>query len=104
MTQTITDFVNKAFRRVETLFVQGNQVRNDQNKPPFLSTKKEVCFEHYELAYLGRIKFLHVEMPHAANIWNAKIKTINQMQTGKITPIRHIAVRDTRVSRHHGGP
>ena len=27
---------NKAFRHVETLFVQGNQVRTDQNKPPFL--------------------------------------------------------------------
>ena len=28
--------INKAFRHVETLFVQGNQVRTDQNKPPFL--------------------------------------------------------------------
>ena len=53
----------KAFRHVETLFVQGNQVRTDQNKPPFLVIKNEVCFDQYELDYLGRIKFLHVEMP-----------------------------------------
>ena len=52
---------NKAFRHIETLFVQGNQVRTDQNKPPFLVIKKEVCFDQYELDYLGRIKFLHVE-------------------------------------------
>ena len=29
----------------------------------FLLSKK-VCFDQYELDYLGRIKFLHVEMPH----------------------------------------
>ena len=34
---------NMAFRHVETLFAQGNQVRTDQNKPPFFD-KKEVCF------------------------------------------------------------
>ena len=55
---------NKAFRHVETSFVQGNQVRTDQNKPYFLLTKKQVCFDQYELDYLGRIKFLHVEMPY----------------------------------------
>jgi len=44
---------NKAFRYVETLFVQGNQVRTDQNKSSFLLTKKEVCFDQYELDYLG---------------------------------------------------
>ena len=54
----------KAFRHVETLFVQGNQVRTDQNKPSFLLTKKQVCFDQYELHYHGRIKFLHVEMPY----------------------------------------
>ena len=31
---------NKAFRHVETIFVQGNQVRTDQNKPTFLLTKR----------------------------------------------------------------
>ena len=30
-----------AFRHVETLFVQGNQVRNDQNKPSFMLIKKK---------------------------------------------------------------
>ena len=55
---------NKAFRHVETLFVQGNQVRTDQNKPFFLLIKKEVCLHQYELDYLGRLKFLHVEMPY----------------------------------------
>ena len=54
----------KAFRHVETLFVQGNQVRTDQNKPSFLVIKKEVCFDQYELDYLGLIKFLHVERPY----------------------------------------
>ena len=33
-------YMNKAFRRVETLFVQGNQVRTDLNKPPFLLPKR----------------------------------------------------------------
>ena len=57
--------MNKAFRHVETLFVQGtDQVRTDQNKPLFLLIKKVVCFDQYELDYLGRIKFLHVEMPY----------------------------------------
>ena len=30
---------NKVFRHVKTLFVQGNQVRTDQNKPSILLTK-----------------------------------------------------------------
>ena len=34
----------KAFRHVETLFVQGNQVRTDQNKPPFLLIKNKGLF------------------------------------------------------------
>ena len=53
---------NKAFRHVENLFVRGNKVRTDQNKP-LLLPKKEVCFDQYELDYLGGIKFLHVERP-----------------------------------------
>ena len=53
--------MDEAFRHVETLFVQGKQVRTDQNKPSFLLTKK-VCFDQYKLDYLRRIKFLHVEM------------------------------------------
>ena len=39
--------VNKTFRHEETLFVQGNQVRADQNKPSFLLRKKVVCFDQY---------------------------------------------------------
>ena len=58
----------KAFRHVETSFVQGNQVRTDQDKPLFLVIKKEGCFDQYELNYLGRIKFLHVEIPYYSNI------------------------------------
>ena len=61
----------KAFRHVETLFVRGNQVRADQNKPFFVClfvlfslSLFEVCFDHYELDYHGRLKFIHVEMPH----------------------------------------
>ena len=54
---------NKAFRHVETLFVHGNHVCTDQTKAPFLLSKK-VCFDQYELDYLGRMKFLHVEMPY----------------------------------------
>ena len=55
----------KAFRHVGTLFVQGNQVRTDQNKPSFLLRKKQVCFDQYDyFDYLRRIKFLHIEMPH----------------------------------------
>ena len=54
----------KSFRHVQTLSIQGNQVRTDQNKHPFLLTKEKVCFDQYELNYLGRIKFLHVEMPY----------------------------------------
>ena len=52
---------NKALRHVQNLFVQGDQVRTNQNK---LLTKNEVCFDQYELDYFGRIKFLHVEMPY----------------------------------------
>ena len=56
---------NKAFQHVETLFIQGSQVHTDQNKPPGLVIKKEVCFDQYELDYLRWIKFLHVEMPYS---------------------------------------
>ena len=45
-------------------FRHGNQVRTDQNKPPFLLPNKEVCFDQYELDYLGRIKVSTVEMPY----------------------------------------
>ena len=36
---------NKAFRQVGTLFVQGNQVRTDQNKPIrlFRTNKVSTC-------------------------------------------------------------
>ena len=54
----------KPYRHVETLFVQGNQGRTDQNKPSFLIIKMEACFDQYELDYLGQMKFLHVEMPY----------------------------------------
>ena len=72
----------KAFRHVETLFVQFNQVRTDQNKPPFLLTKKGLCFDQHELDYLGRIKFLHVEMPYMLNssLVHLQIGAINQRQ------------------------
>ena len=40
----ITGAVNKAFRHVETLFVQGNQVRTNQNKLTFLVIKKGGLF------------------------------------------------------------
>ena len=40
---------NKAFRNVETLFVQCNHVSTDQNKPYFLLTKDDVCFDQYQL-------------------------------------------------------
>ena len=32
--------LNKVFRHVETLFIQGNQIRTDENKPPFLVIKR----------------------------------------------------------------
>ena len=64
MQELCSSVSNKAFRHVETLLVQGNQVRTDQNKYPFLLIKKVVCFDQYKLDYLGRIKFLHVEMPY----------------------------------------
>ena len=35
---------NKVFQHVENVFVQDNQVRTDQKKPPFLLTKKEGLF------------------------------------------------------------
>ena len=63
--------VDKTFRYIETLFVQGNQVRTDQNKPQKETNKTKqrdkqtkVCFDQYELDYLGRIKFIHVENPY----------------------------------------
>ena len=66
------------FRHVETLFVQGNISVLNQNKPHFLVIKKEVIrgktsffiikkgglFWSVRRYYLGRIKFLHVEMPY----------------------------------------
>ena len=62
---------NKAFRHVETLFGQGNQVRTNQDKPLFVClfvmfclSLFKVCFDQYELDYLGRINFMHVEMPY----------------------------------------
>ena len=59
--------VNKTFRHEETLFVQGNQVRADQNKPLFCLSLFEVCLDKYELYYLGRIEFLHLEMPYSVH-------------------------------------
>ena len=79
--------IYKAFRRIETLFAQGNifvllivfvkkAVNNSYplillpNKPPCLVIKKEVnnsCFDSVRIYYLGRIKFLHVEMPYYTN-------------------------------------
>ena len=59
--------VNRAFRHVYTLFVQGNQVRTDQNKPQKETNKTKVCFDQYELDYLGQIKFLHkvsIKLPY----------------------------------------
>ena len=41
--------MNKVFQHVETLFIQGNQVRTDENIPHFLVIKKDVCFDQYEL-------------------------------------------------------
>ena len=35
---------NKAFRRVETLFVQGNQVRTESKQTSFFSNKKGGLF------------------------------------------------------------
>ena len=66
---------NKAFRHAETLFVQGNQVRTDQNKPDFLLIQNKICFDQYELDYLGRIKFLHVEMPYTCSEVRWRITT-----------------------------
>ena len=66
----INNLPNKAFQHVETLFVQGNHVRMNQNKPYFLLTKKKVCFDQYELDYLGRIKFVHVEMPYRRRFYS----------------------------------
>ena len=73
----ISHLGNKAFQRVETLFVQSNQVRTDQNKPLFVClfvvfclSLFEVCFDQYELDYLGRIKFINVEMPYLPNQLN----------------------------------
>ena len=55
---------NKAFRHVETLFVQGNQVRTESKQTSFFGNKKRrFLLIQYELDYLGQIKFLHVEMP-----------------------------------------
>ena len=52
-------------------FDMSNQVRTDQNKPQKETNKTKqrdkqtkVCFEQYELDYLGQIKFLHVEMSY----------------------------------------
>ena len=62
---------NRAFQHAETLVVQGNQVRTDQKKPLFVClfvlfcwSLFEVCFDQYKLDCLGRIKFIHVEMPY----------------------------------------
>ena len=67
--KTTRNECNKVFRHIETLFVPGNQIRTDQNKPTFLLPKKFVCFDQYELDYLGRIKFLRVEMSYATDIF-----------------------------------
>ena len=66
---------NKVFQHVENVFVQDNQVRTDQKKPPFLVIKKEVCFDQYELDYHGRIKFLQVEMPYRSQRQKNKVTT-----------------------------
>ena len=56
---------NKAFRHVETLFVQGNQVRTESKQTSFFGKKKRMfVLIQYEHDNLGRIKFLQVEMPY----------------------------------------
>ena len=47
---------NSTIPHVETFFVQGKIFVLNQNKPP--------CFDSVRRYYLGRIKFLHVEMPY----------------------------------------
>ena len=69
----------KAFRHVETLFVQGNIFVLNQNKPPclvikkrltivnlfFLLPNKEVCFDWFSTKILPWTnKVIHVEMPY----------------------------------------
>ena len=68
---TMTSWYNqyKAFRHVKTLFIQGNKFVLNQNKPPCLVIKKR-------LTIVGRIKFLHVEMPHLP-IWQRLVDTTN---------------------------
>ena len=41
---SVADSINKVFRHVETLFVQGNIFVLNQNKPPCLVIKKEVNY------------------------------------------------------------
>ena len=38
-------FSNNVFRHVETLFIQGNQVRTESKQTSFLLPKEEVCFD-----------------------------------------------------------
>ena len=83
---------NKAFRHVEALFVQGNQVRTDKNKPLFVSLF-EVCFDQYELDYLGRIQFLHVEMPYCISV--PKCRADLRLHVSVISSDRHSVCRSS---------
>ena len=40
-------------------------LKKRQTKPKKRDKQTKVCFDQYELDYLGRIKFVHVEMPHS---------------------------------------
>jgi len=56
----------------------------------FLSPNKEVCFDSVRRYYLGRIKFLHVEMPHNKyNLLQTFPNASHQTLTHLCPPFQH---------------
>ena len=47
---------------IKLIIVHKINLKKRQTKQRYKQTK--VCFDQYEIDYLGRIKFLHVEMPY----------------------------------------
>ena len=73
---------NKAFRLVETLFVQANQVRTESKQTSLFGNKKmRFVLIQYELDCLGWKKFLHVEMPYSETVDEAGFRPKASLMT-----------------------
>ena len=67
--------IHKAFRHVETLFVQGNQVRTDQNKPLF------VCLFVLFVSFWGLFLSVRTWLPWTNKVYTCRNALLNLVRS-----------------------